>query len=118
MMRGAIERTFEYYDRLLTLQCVEVRIHFTFTPGCEAQTSGPAELCYPAEPAEWEFDYAERERQPFEVRPTDFPGMQQDWVRLLDGEWLEGWCRDVLCYTEECDLIEALPDRGPDEDDR
>lgn len=102
MIRGALDRTFEYYDREQNAQSIEVRIHFIFRPGCEAQTYGPAERCYPAEPAEWEFDYAERE----------------GGGRLLVGEWLEDWCRDVLEHTEESALTDALPGCGMDQDDR
>lgn len=32
----------------------EVTVEYTYSGGCEAQTYGPAENCYPAEPAEIE----------------------------------------------------------------
>lgn len=99
MERGTIYLTFEYVDHARNDQSVELRVHFTYSPGCEAQTYGPAERCYPAEAAEWEFDHAERETM---------PGV---WERLLTGEWLEGWCRDALENAEECDLVAGLPNR-------
>jgi hypothetical protein len=40
---------------------VEVRITFTFRPGDPGRYSGPPEHCYPAEPAEVEFDSVEQE---------------------------------------------------------
>ena len=51
----------------------EVTIHFTFTPGDPGRYYGLPENCYPAEPAEVEFDSAE---------PPEFA----DWAR----EWLQG----------------------------
>jgi hypothetical protein len=98
MERGTLYRTFEYVDHAQNNECVEVRIHFTYSPGCEAQTSGPAERCHPAEAAEWEYDSAQREGPP------------GSWKGLHPGEWLEEWCRDTLENTEECDITAALPD--------
>jgi hypothetical protein len=102
MERGTLHKTFEYYDHAQQDQCVELRIHFTFRHGCKAQIFGPAEGCYPAESAEWDFASAEREAAPGK------------WEHLAKGEWLESWCRAALENAEECDLIEALPDRGDD----
>ena len=80
----------------------ELVIYFTFTPGDPGRYSGPPENCYPAEPAEVEFD---------SVTPPQFA----DWAR----EWLAGDGFDAAC--EEA-TEQSLPDpddaRDRDHDDR
>ena len=70
----------------------EVTIHFTFTPGDPGRYYGLPENCYPAEPAEVEFDSAD---------PPEFA----DWAR----EWLAGEGFDAACE-------EATEQSQPDPD--
>ena len=75
----------------------EVTIHFTFTPGDPGRYYGEPGDCYPAEPAEVEFDSAD---------PPQFA----DWAR----EWLAEEGFDAACE----EATEALLPDPDDERDR
>ena len=81
----------------------ELVIHFTFTPGDPGRYSGPPENCYPAEPAEVEFD---------SVTPPQFA----DWAR----EWLAGEGFDAACEeaTERGEQDRADYEYERDKDDK
>lgn len=100
---GTLYRTFEFLDHKQIDRSVETRITFTFRRGDPGKYYGEPGDCYPAEPAEWEFDHAEREIAP------------RNWVRLLAGEWLEDWCKAALSEAEEYEICDAVPERDPDD---
>lgn len=72
----------------------DVVVKYTYHPGCAAQTYGPAENCYPAEPAEVEI-----------VSARDAAGVT---VTLTAAE--EDKFREVIAETHE--------EEEPDYDDR
>lgn len=63
----------------------EFEITFEYTPGCEAQTYGPAEKCYPAEAAQIEFIGAKAIKDDgMDLTPEQITGYAENWL-LGDG---------------------------------
>lgn len=87
-IKGTIYTThaIEDDDTGAVLSETELCIHYLYSPGCEAQTYGPAENCYPAEGPEIELDYVDRE-EIIAGKPT--------WVRCGSSNkltlWAESW---------------------------
>lgn len=110
-MRGIISYTFEYDGRGDDPGCVELQIHYDFTPGTPGTGRGVSLENYdPGSGHEVDYDHAERE--------VEKDG-KKVWNRLKTGEWLDEQCRNYLETREEDDLIEGLPnggERDPDDD--
>jgi hypothetical protein len=60
----------------------EVTLSFTFAPGCEAQTYGPAERCYPAEAAEID-----------DLRVEKINGKARPWIWAMG---TDAWAADAI----------------------
>lgn len=111
--KGHFLATREWTDHMdNVIGCVELRIHFSFSPDCEAQTFGPAERCCPGQPDEIEFDFVERE-------VADFFGRNPQWVRIqpgmdhaamIDGDGMIEWAEKYLKenHTEVYEDIAAM----------
>ena len=106
--KGVLSYTFEYDGRGKDPGCVELQIHFGFTPGTpERGNYGPVENYDPGSGFEVWMEHAEME--------VHCDG-KTAWQSLIPGEWLEGQCENYLATREESDLTDCLPDNEPDYD--
>jgi len=107
MIKAEISHSFEYDGYGDDPGFVELRIHFLFTPGTpESGRFGLPENYDPGSGHEVDYDYAEREH-------TDLGG-NKHWIRVQQGEWLDGYCRHWLSTRDADDFNECIPERDPD----
>ncbi len=87
--------------------CTETRIHYTYLAGCAAQVYGPAERCHPAEAAEVELDYVEREQEGRWVR-LDLSRAEAASPESMHDHALQVWAEYYLAeHTDEVTEREA-----------
>lgn len=115
-LKGMLPHTFEYDAPKDDPGCVELRIHFNFTPGTPetGRYSGPPENYDPGSGHEVEYLYAEREV----VRADKYQNPRTVFERLKSDEWLDEYCQSWLASREAVDLLEGLPDGGEPDPDR
>lgn len=97
-MKGVCYRTFEYVDHDQNMENLVLRITFSFSPGCAAQVYGDPSKCYPAEPASWEFESADRQLK------------GGKWVAIPATDWLYEWCQTALDAADEPTICDCVPE--------